>query len=104
MDFLSEVFDEEELVPKFWGKGFNLNVVNFGEDNIIFDNNYELPTSLVSNIIDSNDDLTVHISFLRLSYDDESNQEFYLDLFNLDSTHQSISNNLTRKQSNNQQS
>lgn len=42
-----------------WAKGFNVNLVNFGEDNIIFGHDSSLPLSLVEDIIEIDDEYSI---------------------------------------------
>mgnify|MGYP007031696102 CR=1 FL=1 len=72
-------------MSNFYEKGFNLNLINFGDDELIFGNDFQIPLELAGDAIEFDEDLHLQISFFRISYDEESNQEFYLDLFNTDS-------------------
>jgi len=79
-----ELFEAHEITEALLGKGFNVNIMNFSNDSLVFDRESEFITSTLTNLQNCRLDYHIRISLFRISYDAESNQEFYLDLLNLD--------------------
>ncbi len=79
-----ELFEAHEITEALLGKGFNVNMLNFSTDSLVFGRESEFLTSTLTNLQNCRLDYHVRLSLFRISYDAESNQEFYLDLLNLD--------------------
>ena len=61
-----------------------MNTINFSKESLIFGKDSEFVLTALTNLQSIHLDYTIQISLFRISYDADSNQEFYLDLLNND--------------------